>query len=292
MNYDISNSILRDALKNRIAETCGKLRSLLQEKDHLSATSILRDYVYRSIIWSDDQINLDLFSRNNMYDLDLQQILYLLDSREIGVLCGGASLLLKKVYQLFGYTSETYNYGFSSTDGSYSPTHVTTLVEIEHGGEKQIVLQDPTFNMTLFNAANSNYDFICMLEAVSKGAAESIQVKKGAQRPVPIFLKDDAMAKDVLRYYIDSGVLRPGDIERAETSITNTSIIGGRGDLDYQRSYLSRREADIKKVLKKNTGKPEENCTLYDLLLYPLGDFLENFPFSRKKEIVRYTKAR
>lgn len=58
---------------------------------------------------------------------------------EGGYLCGGTGVILRSVYEMFGYRAFTYQMG----DGDAG--HVVTMVEIVHRGKKVLSIQDAFF---------------------------------------------------------------------------------------------------------------------------------------------------
>lgn len=97
--------------------------------------------------------------------------------RKGGVICGGMSSFFDKILKLFGYNSFIINFG----DLRDNLTHVTVVVAHGHqkGDQKYLkyFIFDPTFNCVFRRKKDLGYMTVSeMLDAVNKGAADSIMV--------------------------------------------------------------------------------------------------------------------
>jgi hypothetical protein len=269
-NYMMNRLQSPQELKQSIFDEKPLLKRAFSKENHLEATSFLREYAYNHIIWSNDQLNLSFFDPQNLNRLNVAQIKFLMDCKEIGVLCSGASLFLAKLFCLFGYKSGTFNYGLHFTDESYSPTHTTTLVEIPTPAGSSLLIQDATFNFTYFNNENNEFDFIEIVKHLKAANGSSIEIAKGRPRKIPIAHRRGTDSQQFIKYYKDTNVFI-SPLKQEKSRLTNTEIIWAFGDLDYHSSFLKRRLSQIQSALNKATGYPKESCSPIQLMLFPLN---------------------
>lgn len=113
------------------------------------------------------------------YDLAEKPISYLLheviDRHSTGFFCGGISMMLERVYGAFGYSAISYNHGVANT----AFTHVTTLVNISHRGQRIWVVQDATLNFTITSTSNDPLDVRDLLYALVTNNASAFKIVEG-----------------------------------------------------------------------------------------------------------------
>lgn len=80
--------------------------------------------------------------------------------RRAAAMCGGISVVLLKVYRLFGY--DGFVYGFGVADQMV--THVVTVVQISWRGEAVHAIQDAHFNLEVTNSGGVPVDFFDLMQ--------------------------------------------------------------------------------------------------------------------------------
>jgi hypothetical protein len=100
---------------------------------------------------------------------DISQVIAAFRNDQTAVLCGGAAVTLKLVYDAFGYKSSTLGIG---TLGQF--THMVTLVDIQQGNGRSLVIQDPTVD-TSYRAADGHLlDYFELLSLLKQDKANQI----------------------------------------------------------------------------------------------------------------------
>ena len=80
-----------------------------------------------------------------------------------GVYCGGAAIMLSRVYKAAGFDSWLYDFGDIESD---SPTtHQTTLVEVDG----DVILQDAYFNYEYVNSRGMPIPFLDLITLIHAG---------------------------------------------------------------------------------------------------------------------------
>ncbi len=128
---------------------------------------LLRRWVAEIVDKSDREGLLDRPSQNNPYAADF--FYYTRDAPDIfaafmadrgGVWCRGTSYALEKLYGLFGYRAFSIGIGARGTRF----THVFTLVEIEHKGQRILTVQDADQNLTYVGDDDQPLDYFKILD--------------------------------------------------------------------------------------------------------------------------------
>lgn len=79
--------------------------------------------------------------------------------------CGITTFFYLKLLQRFGFRAYQYSFGF--TDPPFARfIHSVTLVEVEHDGQRRLVVQDPYLNLTYRTRAGAPMDFDEFLRAL------------------------------------------------------------------------------------------------------------------------------
>lgn len=110
----------------------------------------IRVWCYENVPYALEHVNLqDQILKDGKYvyyDIWLHKQLYEIynDFDKKGFWCGGHAQFLSSVYQLFGYTSQTVNFGYPSKNA----THVVTIVDFNHG----FYIQDCYLNAVSLNS--------------------------------------------------------------------------------------------------------------------------------------------
>ncbi len=266
-----------EAFKDVILSEISGLSEAISDNDHLKTTTLLREYVYKHTIWSNDGLNSEKYFKTTLSPLTAPQISALLNTREIGVRCGGTAIFLDKIYKLFGYQSGYYNYGLPGVS-----THVTTLVCIPNKDRTEVVIQDATFNSSLAISKRENRDFFDIMDALKAGRGHEIILLAGTSEPRTICFSDNAAGLKVLKQYQSSNILLEEPV-LTTSLITHTPILCARGDLDFYSSYLRRNKTNILNALSEKLNKNVNECSVFELMLFPLSKLPFNRDMSQSK---------
>lgn len=236
----------------------------LERKDHLAVLAILRDYVYRTVVWSNDGLRLDHYCDGDLRRLTLEEIVGLFEAMEIGVLCGATAVFLAKVYEQLGYHASWFDYGMPGVS-----THVVTVVTVPTHCGPRPVIQDATFNATPALSGREDPSFFDVLECVAAGRADEIALNKGVIQPRTVCFSDNPQGRAYLTEYTDAGILLEKPV-RITSGLSGAKLFCARGDLDFHTSYLRRNGKPILARLTKELHKPEDQCNVLELMLFPL----------------------
>ncbi len=97
---------------------------------------------------------------------------------EGGFLCGGTALMLSKIYNMLGYQSVAYNYGFEPT-----ATHVVTLVKIKHNKTLIWSVQDAFTNSSI-EYKTEPVDFKQLIYLLEKKALNHISIHSRSPKKI------------------------------------------------------------------------------------------------------------
>ncbi len=254
-----------DQLIEEIIKEVPELRQSLSDKEHIKTTTLLREYVYNHIVWSNDGLQLHNYCDGNVSNLSVSQINFLFNTREIGVLCGGVATYLSKIYELFGYHSSIYNYGIPDIS-----THVTTVVTVPVNGVMEIVVHDATFNLSYVIQKTGDRSFINIMNLLIEGRNKDIEIKKGDVKEKIIYFSDNLEGIENIELHKKENMLFEEPIA-GTTMLTNRPIFYARGDIDFHSSYVRRYESNILKAVSERLQKDINNCNVLDLMLFPLN---------------------
>jgi len=250
--------------ENIIEEVPGLSRSILS-KDHLSVTTLLREYVYNHIIWSNDGLQIKNYCEGDISRLSVSQISFLFNTKEIGVLCGGVAVYLKKIFELFGYAASTFNYGIPGVS-----THVTTLVLIPARGQNELIFQDATFNLTYRIKGTESRNYFELMENILKGMSGSILTEKGKTADRKLYFSANEEGLRHIETYRTTNVLHEDPFE-LRSDLTNRPMLSASGDLDFHTSYLRRNGDKVLKALSEKLNKDMKDRSVMELMLFPLN---------------------
>ncbi|MHC4697377.1 MAG: hypothetical protein ACYTFA_11590 [Planctomycetota bacterium] len=235
-----------------------------EREDHRASLAMLRDYVYRTVVWSNDGLRLNHYCGGDLRRLTLEEIVRLFEAREIGVLCGGTAVFLAKVYEQFGYHASWFDYGIPGVS-----THVVTVVTVPTECGPRPVIQDATFNSTPALSGTADPSFFDVLQCVAAGRADGIALNKGAVQPRTVCFSDTPQGHANIAEYTDAGILLEKPV-RIISGLSGSGLFYARGDLDFHTSYLRRNGGPIRARLSKELDKPENKCNVLELMLFPL----------------------
>lgn len=126
----------------------------------------LRLYVYRHTPAGDPLIH------DFVVNLPLKDA-YAILARAGGVYCGGAAIMLSRVYKAAGFNSLIYNFG--ATGG---PSHATTLVEVDN----ELIVQDAYLNFEYVDAQGKPIPFLDLISRIVAGVPPAVKAGM-ANRP-------------------------------------------------------------------------------------------------------------
>ncbi|MDP8207388.1 MAG: FkbM family methyltransferase [Candidatus Electryonea clarkiae] len=254
-----------DSLRQHIVERVPDLIELMKQQKYYQVVTKLREYANQTIIWSNDGLNAKIYAGGDLSKLAVEQLQFLFDSREIGTLCGGASIFLKKLYELFGFRAATYNYGIPGAS-----THVVTLVALPSGIGIEVVLQDASFNQTIVLNSPQSRDIRNILPALANGSKSNIDRISSADNHRELYFSDSNEGREYLRYYEEQNVLTSSP-ESFTSQLTGFPGLKVTGDMNYETSYLRRNGKKILPALSEHLGKPESECQVLELMRFPLN---------------------
>jgi hypothetical protein len=107
--------------------------------------------------------------RDPFYQAGIAKVIEAYRENKIAVLCGGAADTLRLVYDALGYRSLTLAMG---TLGKF--THMVTLVELQEGDRKQLIVQDPMLDTAYSTRDGKLLDYFEMLSLLKQGHADQI----------------------------------------------------------------------------------------------------------------------
>lgn len=142
----------------------------------------MRDWAYARISLGESTASiLEARYEYAIYQEPLEEIMRKLDSGEGGFLCAGFSVMLKRLYELFGYSAYTYNMGSPSG----SPTHMVSLVDIAYEGQTITTVQDSLFNLSLVREGKP-LDFAGLLSFLQRRRAGDADITGGTRVMKPV----------------------------------------------------------------------------------------------------------
>ncbi|HZU35612.1 MAG TPA: hypothetical protein VFA18_06885, partial [Gemmataceae bacterium] len=159
-------------LRQRVSRDCPAIDD--PALDDWSRVCLLRQWAWQHIPWCSRSLLLDQKPAISLYCRDAPGVFAYLLSDSGGVWCGGAAYALAKLYELYGYPAWTYDYGLPEV-----MTHVTTVVRIQLRGQRMLVVQDPTFNLTYTAPNGMPLDLATLLKQLRSRQAASVVFQAG-----------------------------------------------------------------------------------------------------------------
>ena len=142
----------------------------------------LRDWVYANIPLGESKASiLEAKHGYEIYNEPVERIVQRLNEGEGGFLCAGMSIVLQRLYDLFGYVAYTYNMGSSQSD----PTHMVCLVDIEHEGRTITTVQDALFNLS-YARGSAPLDFLDLLNLLRQRRGAEVELVRGGAATKPL----------------------------------------------------------------------------------------------------------
>lgn len=168
---------------------------------------IIRDWLHEFLPIADGYCDLWNLGADHNND-GLGKLFYMCEMRLGGYYCGGQAEIARKVYELLGFETFTFNYGIPNTRA----THVTTFVKLQVEGVAQWTLQDVYFNFTLRDQAGNYLGLRKLIAylAESNFAPVVVDEKRGARTPV-LHTQPERVPRLNRRYNLQSECVRPWD---------------------------------------------------------------------------------
>lgn len=152
-----------------------------------SKVNWLREWVYLHVPDASFSLCLDAGHRS-VWDAAVRDILRRLAVEKRGFKCAGASLVLYKLCNLFGYEACVYNVGDASTS---RVSHAVTLVEVRHGSTRRVGVLDPYFNYSLEDGEGGPVDFRRTIDLLVRHKVEDVRIARRPRRRVMMMTPAD-----------------------------------------------------------------------------------------------------
>ncbi|GAB5560372.1 MAG: hypothetical protein SynsKO_20190 [Synoicihabitans sp.] len=195
----------KDEVKSVILDLLPELKdSHLGEAEK---AELIRDWLHEFLPIADGYCDLWNLGADHNND-GLGKLFYMCEMRLGGYYCGGQAEIARKVYELLGFETFTFNYGIPNTRA----THVTTFVKLDVGGEPRWTIQDVYFNFTLRELDGEYLGIRRLIDLVAARDFAEIVVdeKIGARTPV-LHTEPGRMPRLNRRYNLESECVRPWD---------------------------------------------------------------------------------
>lgn len=176
-------------------------------KTEIERAEIIRDWLHEFLPIADGSCDLWHLGADHNND-ELGKLLYMCEARLGGYYCGGQAEIARKVYELLGFETFTFNFGFDGTRA----THVTTFVKLEINGRDTWTIQDAYFNFTLRDHEGNYLGFRQLLAYLAENNLAPVVVdeKAGARTPV-LHTEPDRVPRLNRRYDLESECVREWD---------------------------------------------------------------------------------
>jgi len=198
-----------DMTPEQVKETISKIVPDLADaqKTEIERAEIVRDWLHEFLPIADGSCDLWHLGADHNND-GLGKLLFMCEMRLGGYYCGGQAEIARKVYELLGFETFTFNFGFDGTRA----THVTTFVKLEIKGESIWTLQDAYFNFTLRDQAGNYLGFRQLLAYLATNNLSPVVIdeKVGARTPV-LHTEPDRVPRLNRRYGLESECVREWD---------------------------------------------------------------------------------
>ena len=150
-------------------------------KTDIAKAEIVRDWLHEFLPIADGVCDLWHLGADHNND-GLGKLFNMCEMRLGGYYCGGQAEIARKVYELLGFETFTFNFGFDGTRA----THVTTFVKLVVNGTPIWTMQDAYFNFTLREKNGDYLGFRQLLDYLRTNNLEAVVVdeKLGARTPV------------------------------------------------------------------------------------------------------------
>ncbi|UBF24114.1 hypothetical protein K9N68_20600 [Kovacikia minuta CCNUW1] len=135
--------------------------------------NILRRWAYKNIVNSTASCTLEKVLKPDFYKKTTAELYTAFKQDKGGVWCGGASIFSEKLYRDYGFNVYTVNMGKSGY-----LTHVVNLVEIQDKGQKKLVIEDASYNVTYTDLDGSPLDYFTFLKLLSQRKDNQIKTVK------------------------------------------------------------------------------------------------------------------
>ena len=163
-------AVLTRSLKQSVAKTYPQIND--PNLSDWAKVNLLRRWAYQN---SDVAMNNScLIDNPDLRPQNAAEIFSKFQQDKGGVYCGGASVFLTKLYQLYGFDAYALNMGKPSL--SQSLTHVLVLVKIRHNGQEILVVQDALFNNTYTHLDRTPLDYFELIKLLKNRQESQVKV--------------------------------------------------------------------------------------------------------------------
>lgn len=148
---------------SQVVAQCPKLLTATTDWER---TTLLREWAWSHIDYApSNEANTEFIEAiPNWRTLPADQLFDTFQHKRGGVICAGAAIALRALYEYFGYQAWQI---CNRSNGN--PRHSVTVVAIVHNGSGILAIQDPSFNCRYVKASNSQplhyYEFLTLLKS-------------------------------------------------------------------------------------------------------------------------------
>lgn len=133
--------------------------------------NMLRQWVATYVDWGSESTRID----HHTLDKKSLKEVYEYFQNDLGTVeCGGATQILMRIYNLYGYHAYRYD---SGTPTSFN--HIINIVRINHKEKEILSIQDPSYDVTYLTKNGEPFDFYQFLIDLKSKNIENIYVLEG-----------------------------------------------------------------------------------------------------------------
>jgi hypothetical protein len=149
--------------------------------------NLIREWAYRNFILAHVELQ-----RDDLLGRHVSHLLHeVVDRHATGFFCSGMAQMLASIYRAFGYNTMTYNHGVIGQE-----THVTTLVNINHQGQRLWVVQDAYLDFSVVAPDGSPLDVRDFLAALVRNDGTAFRILEGPADAVAKLLMPAVPGRD------------------------------------------------------------------------------------------------
>jgi len=233
------------AWKRELARLSAELDGLPSDMDR---TTFLRRYTGELIdIGRSDGRTLERYRSLDFESFDPAEFFPLFESDSLPAACGITSFFYIKLLQAFDYKAYQYSFGFTAEPYDRF-IHSVALVEIEFGGARRLVIQDPYLNLTYRTPAGDPIDFFDFLTALEARRFERI-VMDASSSTTSLLVPEPAIYE---RHLTDECKALLAEALRGEDGSVRTRIPIARDYDTLMRSPCDPFESAFEQALRRN----------------------------------------
>lgn len=232
-------------------------------------TNLLRDWAYANTVFGEDCFS-DYYKPENSTIQNFVSLTEKFQNFELSAYCGGVSIYLALVYNVFGYEAMSLDSAVFSEDNMAMCSHVVTLCKILDGNQdEKWIVQDATFNRTYVDADGTPLDIFELLNMLKEERDEDIYYIFGntqGRRVVSSTYPDIAVPES-------SATLEPNTFMQAYyPSLSNEpDMINDRYFVFRDMRQPSAYQRSVQSILNNTLGKRGYPPKADYLYLFPVG---------------------